>query len=203
VARRARWAPRAGLVVILALGESVVAVGVGAAGMPLRTELLVAASLGIVVAAALWWLYFDVSAGAAERALHRRDAEGRVRAAIEAYTYLHYWAILGIVLTAVGIEEAITHVMDSDPLGAFAAGCLTTGPAMYLAGNVLSWIRLAAVVKTERLVAIAVLLTMWPIATVAPPLVALALVAAGLIALVAFESVKYAAVRSEMRAART
>jgi len=196
------WIERHGLVVILALGESVVAIGVGAAGMPLDTEVLVGASLGIIVAAALWWLYFDVSSIAAERALHRRDTDGRVRAAIESYTYLHYWSILGIVLTAVGVEGVLAHAMDRGGLGGFIAGCLTLGPALYLAGHVLSWVRLDSVVKTQRIVAIVVLGATWPAAAAAAPLTALALVSVELVALVTFESVKYADVRDELRAER-
>jgi low temperature requirement protein LtrA len=193
------WVERHGLVVILALGESIVAIGVGASEIPVDWELLVGASLGIVIAAALWWLYFDVSAAAAERALHQRGADARVQAAIESYTYLHYWMILGIVVTAVGIEEAIAHADIDGGLGAFAAGCLCLGTASYLAGHVMSWMRLSRVVKVQRVVAVGGLLLVWPLATASRPLVSLAVVTAMLLVLVVFETVKYADARRELR----
>ena len=194
----AHWVERHGLVVILALGESIVAIGVGASATRIDWELLVGASLGILVATAMWWLYFDISADAAERALHRRDPADQVQAAIEAYTYLHYWMILGIVITAVGIEEALAHANDSEALGGFAAGCLCLGPAAYLAGHVASWIRLDRVVKVQRVVAAAGLIVLWPVAASSPPLLAMALVAAALAAVVVFETLKYATVRREL-----
>ncbi|RPI10964.1 MAG: low temperature requirement protein A [Actinobacteria bacterium] len=156
----AHWVARHGLVVILALGESSVAIGKSASEAPIDWELLVGASLGILVATALWWLYFDISADAAERALHRREPAEQVQAAIEAYTYLHYWMILGIVITAAGIEQALAHANGSDSLGGFAAGCLCLGPAAYLAGHVASWIRLDQVVKRQRVVATAGLIVL-------------------------------------------
>ncbi len=197
------WVERHGLVVILALGESIVAIGVGAAEGRLDWELLVGASLGIVTATALWWLYFDVSADAAQRALNRRDTDGRVRAAIESYTYIHYWSILGIVLTAVGIEGVLAQAHTNDSLGAFTAGCLTLGPAMYLTSNVISWLRLSATVKKPRIVTSVGLVAMWPVASTVTPLVALAVVSAALIAFVVFETIRYANVRAELQTTRT
>ena len=197
------WIGRHGLVVILALGESIVAIGVGASGTPIDWQLLMGAVLGILVAMALWWLYFDVSADAAERALHRRDLDGRVRAAIEAYTYLHFSMILGIVVASVGVREAIAHARDDVGLGAFAAGCLFVGPAVYLAGHVLSWMRLDRVVKLQRLVTAVALLAATPLAAQLVPLAALVFVSAVLGALVAFETLRYAAVRAEFARTRT
>ena len=194
------WVERHGLVVILALGESVVAIGVGAAAEPLDWELLVGASLGITLAAALWWLYFDVSADAAEQALHRRDDP--VRAAIESYTYLHFLSIFGIVVTAVGVEGALAHATERDPLGAFSAGCLTLGPAIYLAGHVLSWIRLDGTVKTQRVATIAVLVALWPVAAATTALLSLTIVVAVPIALVVVETAKYSELRAAIQDAR-
>jgi len=196
------WVERHGLVVILALGESIVAIGVGAAESPVSWPLIGGAVLGILVATSLWWLYFDVSAAAAERALHRRDPLARVRAAIESYTYLHFWMIFGIVVTAVGVEEALAHAAEGAALGAFAAGCLCLGPAIYLAGHVLSWIRLDRVVKVPRVVAAAALVIAWPLASALVPLAALLVVVGVLATLVTWETVRYAEVRADLAASR-
>jgi low temperature requirement protein LtrA len=197
------WVERHGLVVILAIGESIVAIGAGASGTPVSWSLIGGAVLGILISTLLWWLYFDVSAEAAERALHRRDETQRVRAAIESYTYLHFGMVFGIVLTAVGVEEALAHATDDVALGAFAAGCLCLGPATYLAAHVLSWIRLDRVLKVQRAVATAVLLGAWPLATALVPLAALTIVTVVLGALVGWETVRYADLRAEIVAART
>jgi low temperature requirement protein LtrA len=77
---------------------------------------------------ALWWLYFDVSAHAAERALRGLDAERRVCVALESYASLHFTMILGIVVTAVGVSDVLAHARDDGGLGAFAAGCLFRRP---------------------------------------------------------------------------
>lgn len=192
------WVERHGLVVIIAIGESVVAIGLGAAGTPVDWRLLLGATLGILVATELWWLYFDVSSEAAERALHDHDPDRRVRAAIEAYTYLHFWMILGIVISAVGIEEALAHAGDDGGLGGFTAGCLYLGVTTYLAGHVLSWIRLNGMVKVQRAIAAAVIAAFTPLAAGMQALAALGVLALLLAVLVAVETVRYADVRAEL-----
>jgi low temperature requirement protein LtrA len=194
---------RHGLMVILALGESIVAIGVGASGGPLDWQLVVGATLGIGASVALWWIYFDVSAEAAERELARLDEAQRVRAAIESYAYLHFWLILGIVITAVGVQEALAHARDDTGLGAFAAACLFAGPATYLAGHVLAWARLHATIKVQRVTTAAALVAVIPLAARLVPLVALALLVAILTALVVFETIRYADARAELAQRRT
>jgi low temperature requirement protein LtrA len=117
------WTERHGLFIILSIGESVVAIGVGAAGQPISTPLLAAGVLGIATALCLWWLYFDVLSRAAEHRL--RDARGqvRVRMAIEAYTYGHFPIVAGIIVGAVGVEGVLAHAGDVKPLGLFYATC--------------------------------------------------------------------------------
>src|SRR4029434_8797366 len=81
---------RHGLFIILAIGESVVAIGVGAAGQPISTPLLAAGVLGMRAALFVWWRYFDVVSRAAERRLRDAQGQARARMAIEAYTYGHF-----------------------------------------------------------------------------------------------------------------
>src|SRR5918993_2506004 len=104
------FAERHGLVVIIALGESIVAVGVGATGVGLGTSVLVAAVLGIVLAAALWWAYFDLSMLSAERRLFAARGEERARLARDSYSYLHLSMVGGIVFAALGIKQTLAHV---------------------------------------------------------------------------------------------
>ncbi len=102
----AHFAERHGLIVIIALGESIVAIGVGVAGGAHASARAVAAVMGIGLAAAMWWLYFDVVALVAARRLEHAPP-GRVQneMARDSYSYLHFPMIAGIVLVALGHEE--------------------------------------------------------------------------------------------------
>ena len=126
------FAERHGLIVIIALGESIVAIGVGAE-FGLDAGIVTAAVIGIAIAAALWWLYFDIVALVAERRLSDA-APGAERNAIarDSFSYLHLPMIAGIVLLALGIKKVLGHV--GDPLHAVPATALLGGAALYLAG---------------------------------------------------------------------
>src|SRR5439155_13667059 len=124
------FAERHGLIVLIALGESIVAIGVGAeAGVD--AGVVAAAVLGIVVAGALWWLYFDVVALVAQRRL-TNAAAGRERNEIarDSYSYLHLPMVAGIVLLAVGLKKTLAHV--EDPLKLVPAVAMLGGTALYL-----------------------------------------------------------------------
>ncbi|MET9340374.1 low temperature requirement protein A [Nonomuraea sp. NPDC003804] len=195
-ARRGAWrlhspshlAERHGLFMILAIGESVVAIGAGAAGRPVGATLLLAAVLGIAIAVCLWWLYFDQVAGPAERRLGAAGGERRVLLAVEAYTYGHFPLVAGIVLTALGVEGVVAHADVADPLGTFSALALCGGVALYLAGHVLLGLRLYGTPDRRRLIAAAAALALTPVTAALPPLAGLAAVAALLIVLIAVES---------------
>ena len=105
------FAERHGLIVLIALGESIIAIGVGA-GFELGTGELVAAALGLVVVSTLWWLYFDVAAIFARRRLMQLDGLALHRLALQAYSYLHLPLIAGIVLFALGLKTTVGHVGD-------------------------------------------------------------------------------------------
>jgi low temperature requirement protein LtrA len=91
---------RHGLFIILAIGESVVAIGVGAAQQPISAPLLLAAVLGVAAAAGLWWLYFDMVSLVAEHRLLEAHGQARIDLAVEAYTYGH------LPLVAIGVLMA-------------------------------------------------------------------------------------------------
>jgi low temperature requirement protein LtrA len=195
----AHWSERHGLFIILALGESVVAIGVGAAAQPISGPLLVGAVLGVAAAVCLWWLYFDVVSLAAEHRLVEAQGQARVRLALEAYTYGHFPIVAGIVLAALGVEGVLVHAGDSEPLGAFYALPLFGGVALYLAGHLLFKQRMYNALSLPRLVAIGVLLAALPAAVVLPPLAGLAGLVLILAALIVVETTKYAPVRRSLR----
>ena len=160
---------RHGLFVILAIGESVVAIGVGAAGQPIGVPLLVTAVLGVGVAVCLWWLYFDPAAPEAERRLVAARGEARISLAVEAYTYGHFPLVAGIVLTALGVEGVVAHAGERGPLGLFSALALFGGAAVYLAGHVVFQRRTAGTWNRIRLPAAGLLLAAVPAAAAQPP----------------------------------
>ncbi|MBM0238337.1 low temperature requirement protein A [Micromonospora sp. ATA32] len=95
------WAERYAQIILIALGESIISLGTGpnlTAGLPLTWAIILASALGIALIAALWWVYFDVRAIAAEHMLHGTQGSARVALARDAYTYLHLPMIAGIIL---------------------------------------------------------------------------------------------------------
>lgn len=193
------WSERHGLFVILAIGESLVAIGAGAAELPVSAALLAGAALGIALSLFLWWLYFDVVSLAAEHALSGLAGRARATLAVEAYTYLHFPLIAGIVLAALGVEEVLAHVGESDRLGYFTAVALHSGVALYLLGHVAFKRRLHGTVSAPRLATGIALAATAPLSAHVAPLLALALVVAIVGVLVALETARYATVRQDLR----
>jgi low temperature requirement protein LtrA len=178
---------RHGLIVIIALGESIVAIGVGAQGSDLGVRELVAAGLGVVVAAALWWAYFDRISGLGERTL-AAAAPGRSRNTLarDSFSYLHLGMVAGIVLLALGVKKTLGHV--NDPLDAVPALGVAGGVALYLLAQTAFESRNGLWLDRPRLAAACACAVLVPVATAVSALVALALVAAvcgGMIALAA------------------
>jgi low temperature requirement protein LtrA len=206
-ARRGSWrlhspvhlTERHNLFVILAIGESVIAIGVGAAEQPISAPLLFVAILGVAAAVCLWWLYFDMVSPAAEHRLAEARGQARVKRAMEAYTYAHFPIVAGIVLAALGVEGVLSHAGDSKPLGAFYAVALFGGLALYLAGQLLFMRRLHMTVSPPRLVATILLVAAVPAGSVLPPLAALAGAVLVLAALVVVETTLYTQFRRSLR----
>ena len=195
----AHWAERFGLIVILALGESIVAIGVGVAQEPITTQILLGSLLAIALSVLLWWLYFDVIAIAAEHELSRRRGTDRANLAIDGYTYLHFLLIAGIVISALGVEQAMHSVNDAEPLGLFAASALFGGTSLYLAGHAAFWRRAGGTIKYWRLGAATLLLALIPLGAALPALASLAvtLLVTGVVTTV--ETLRYAQKRAEVR----
>ena len=196
----AHFAERHGLIVIIALGESVVAIGVGAAGVPLEAGVVIAALLGIAVVAALWWAYFDVFAVAAQGRLAATRGAAQAMLARDYYSYLHLPLIAGIVLFALGLKKTIGHV--GDPLETVPAVALCGGLGLYFLTHVGFRLRLAGTFGRGRPVAAVVLIALTPVAVELPALAALALVAGVCAGLVVYDVVRYYEERARVREAR-
>jgi low temperature requirement protein LtrA len=124
---------RHALVVIVALGESIVVIGAGAAGLALDSGLALVALLALGLSAALWWVYFS-DAEAVERALHDTPPERQPQLALLGFGYWHYGILLGIVAVAAGLKKAIRNPYDS--LDAWIAVGLAVGAALVIVCDV-------------------------------------------------------------------
>jgi len=191
------FAERHGLIIIIALGESIVAVGVGAAELDLDAGVVIAAVLGIAVAAALWWAYFDVVALVAERRLREATGVAQLAMARDSYSYLHLPMVAGIVLVAVGLKKTLAHV--GDPLELVPAVALCGGVAMYLVAHVLFRLRNVRTLSRRRLVAAGALLALIPVALALPALGTLAAVTAVCAGLIGYEAIRFAEARRQVR----
>jgi low temperature requirement protein LtrA len=191
------FAERHALVVILALGESIVVIGAGSeVGVTLAVG--AAAVLGIAVAAAMWWTYFDVVALVSERRLIEAT-EGRERneLARDTYSFLHFPLVAGIVLAALGLENTLAHVHD--PLELVPAFALLGGVALYLLGHVAIRLRNVHTLNRQRLLLAALLLALVPLAVELPALATLGIVAGLLATLIVYETISYGAARTRVR----
>ncbi|MGY1725375.1 low temperature requirement protein A [Geodermatophilus sp. SYSU D01062] len=200
------FAERHGLIVIIALGESIIAVGVGVTDLPLTLPIAAVALLGLTVSVCLWWSYFDVVAPVAERVLAGKPDADRVRLARDSYTYMHFPMIAGIIFLALGLKKVAEYVGDvehhdlTDPLTGTGLWSLYAGVAVYLLAHLAFRLRNVGSVNRPRAV-VAVVLLLAPLAVASlPALAQLAVLAAVLVALLTFEVVRYADARARVRA---
>ena len=144
----AHFAERYGLFVIISLGESIVAIGVGAAGLERDATFAAAVTVAFAGVALLWWAYFDFLALGAERTLARTPIERRGPVARDIYSLLHFGFVLGIILYAVGAKKTLEH--PADPLSAGGRWALALGVGFYLLASVLGRLRAIRAVAWER-----------------------------------------------------
>jgi low temperature requirement protein LtrA len=191
------FAERFGLIVIIALGESIVAIGAGVSS-DLDVGIIVGAALGLVVSCALWWAYFDVWALITETRFRRARGHSRILIARDVYSYLHLPMIAGVVLIALGIKKTIGDV--DEPLKVAPAVALLGGIALYYAGHVgIRW-RMTHTLFRGRLVALLASVALIPVATEVDALIALALAAVVTSGVILYEALRYAEGRHRIRA---
>jgi low temperature requirement protein LtrA len=188
---------RHGLVVIIALGESIVAIGVGAAGLPLDAGRIAAALLGMAVIAALWWSYFDWLIYMTLARLEEATGVERAALARDLYSYLHLPMVAGIVLFALGLKTTLADV-DS-PLSTIPAVGLCGGLALYFLAHVLGRLRLGGGFGRGRPVTTIALVALLPVAMQVPALAALGLVAAACAGLILYEALRHRYERAWIR----
>jgi low temperature requirement protein LtrA len=193
----AHFAERHGLIVIIALGESIVAIGIGAAGIDLGGRVVLAAILGVVVSAALWWSYFDVVAIVAERKMTEAKGVARSRIARDSYSYLHLPMVAGIILLALGVKKTIGHV--DEPLEPVPAVALCGGVALYYLAHIAFRLRNVHSVNWQRLVAAVGCLALIPVATNARAIVSLAAIAGLCAILTTYEAIRFREARARVR----
>jgi len=191
------FAERHGLILIIALGESIVAIGVGASGA-LDLGIGAAAVLGVFLAAALWWTYFDVVALVSARRLGEAEP-GREQNALarDSYSYIHLLLVAGIVLIALGMKVTIGH--HSEHLHDVPAAALLGGLALYLLGLVAFRYRHIKTLNRQRLGLAIVLVLLNPVATAVPALVSLAAAVLLIWAMIAYEHRGYGPGRDRLR----
>ncbi len=193
------FAERFGLIVIIALGESIVAIGAGTGEVEITAELAIVATFGIGVVCALWWIYFDVVITAARMRLESAAPAERVKLARDSYSVMHLFLILGIIFAALGIKKTLGHYHD--PLKEIPAFTLCIGLALYVA--TLSAIRRRNIgsFNIPRLFAAAALVALYPAARELESMYTLAAAFTILLLLILFESWRYREVRARIRAA--
>ncbi len=191
------FAERHGAIVIIALGESIVVIGAGSKAV-IAPSVVIAAVLGIAIAAALWWAYFDVTAIIAARRLAKaREGRERNEIARDSYSYLHFPMVAGIALIAVGIQRTLQHV--DAPLRTVAATALLGGASLYLLAHVAFRLRNMGSLSTRRLVCAVLLLALIPAGATLPALAALGILAGVLAGLISYEVLRYAEMRDRVR----
>jgi low temperature requirement protein LtrA len=191
------FAERHGLIFIIALGESIVAIGVGSE-VGVDAGVITAAVLGVALAATMWWAYFDVVAIVAARRLAEKPV-GREQneMARDSYSFLHFPMVAGVVLIALGIKKTIAHV--DEPLIAETAFAMVGGLAIYLFAHIaFRWRNVHSINKPRLGLAIA-LVAFIPVADRPDSLVTLAAISLAMVVLITYEAIHLAEARDQIR----
>jgi low temperature requirement protein LtrA len=190
------FAERFALVVIIALGESIVAIGAGIEGS-IDAGIVAVAALGLVLSCSLWWAYFDVVALVLESRFREATGDRRILIARDAYSYMHFLMIAGIILMALGVKKTIGDV--DHPLKDAPDAALFGGVALYYLGHVAVRLRIVGTVNKQRLLAAIVCLALIPVGRELDALLALALVVAIAAAVPAYEAIRWSDTRHRIR----
>jgi len=185
----AHFAERYALIVIIALGESIVDIGVAAADLPRDFTFALSVTIAFAGVAALWWAYFGFVSGAVERALQRASESRRAPLARDVFTIFHYPIVLGIVYFAVAAKQVIAH--PEDPLSRSGRAALGFGVALFLAGFLLARWRIVRTVGWWRAGAAVVVLVAVVLLRSLPAVALLAAVDTIVVAAVVVERLRY------------
>ncbi|HEX6393824.1 MAG TPA: low temperature requirement protein A [Acidimicrobiales bacterium] len=193
----AHFAERHGLILIIAIGESLSAVGFAARGTHLDAAEVGAAVLGLAVAAAFWLAYFDFASGGIRSLLEKSHGTERVALARDAYTYMHLPMVAGILLFAFAVRTALVH--PGSDLEIVPAVALCCGSALYLLAFVgLRW-RASRRLGIGRPIAAVTFVLVTPAARFLPAVAGLGLIASVWLGLHAYELVHWREARALRR----
>jgi low temperature requirement protein LtrA len=192
------FAERFALVLIIALGESIVAIGVGVEEVALGAGEIAAALIAVGAVCLLWWAYFDVAALLVEHRFKAAVGVEQLRIARDSYALGHFPMIAGIVLFALGVKKVLEHT--GDPLKDMPAVAIAGGMAIYALAHVLVRRRSIGTMSVPRIVAALACLAVIPLAMELSGLATLALLAVIWVALIAYETTRYAEDRARVRA---
>ena len=192
------FAERFALIVIIALGESIVAIGIGTSELERDATYALSVVVAFAGVAALWWAYFDFTAVAAERSLRRASQHARAPLARDVFTFFHYPVVLGIILYAVAAKKTLEHPLD--PLSKAGRWALGLGIAVFLVGFALMRFRVIRRIAWERLAAAAAVLVIAVLLDGADAIVTLGVVIVILVFSIALETVRLRELRATLRA---
>jgi low temperature requirement protein LtrA len=196
----AHFAERHALILIIALGEAFIAMGVGASETGITGGVVLTAVLGLVVATSMWLAYFDFFSIRAPQMLADRTGADRNAVARDVFSYLHLPLVAGIVLVALAMKKTLAHV--DDPLETIPALGLFGGTALYLLTYSAIRFRVARSLSRGRMLAALACVALLPVGVAVPALVALALATAVWVALHIYEFVWWREARATTRAQR-
>jgi low temperature requirement protein LtrA len=193
------FAERFALIVIIALGESIVAIGIGAAGLARDWTFALSVVVAFAGVVSLWWTYFDVTAVSVARSFAATRPEDRGRFARDVFTYFHFPIVLGIIFYAVAAEKTLAH--PRDPLSDAGRWALGLGVALFLLGLVLMRLRVVRAVAWERVAAAVAAVALAVALDGVDAIVTLGAVVALLVAAIAVESARLREVRRSLKSA--
>lgn len=202
------WTERYDLILIIALGESIIAIGVGGhlLGKPATWPAVIAVFLGIVSIAALWWTHFDLIGPAARITMHAVESRRQVTMARDAYAYLYLPMVAGVIAFAIGAEGTVREITEpgggaGQPATDSNVPMLFGGTMLYLAANLAFQLRTLGTILWTRVAVLFVLAGGLLVGRQLPALGALGLLTAICLALVTVEVVLFADSRHALRRA--
>lgn len=203
------FAERYGLIIIVALGESIVSIGIGVAGLPISWPIVVGSLLGLAISGLMWWAYFDVAALSVEHELKRATGERQIKIAKNSYTYWHFPMIVGIIGLSLGLKKVLSYVADGshhtlhDALYGIPLFALYGGPVLYLLALVGFKHYATGTLSVHRLGTAILLLVLIPLAATLPALASLIMLCVVLAGLIVWETTRFASPRDEIRHAHS
>ncbi len=191
------FSERHGLIFIIALGEAVISIGIGAFDLALDLGVVIPALLGLGVIVAMWWTYFDVKALAAERRLASISGTARAELARDAYSYLHLPMIVGAIFFSLGVKMTLAHI--GDPLETIPAAALCGGLGLYLIGQIGFRMRCGGSLARPRVLTALALVAMFGASGLITALALLSAVSVTFALLVTWETVAERESRQQIR----